>query len=114
MPDPFSLSVIVPVWMEAAGVTDTLRALQKEPETLDAFFKELSGSIKLDLKDRSFVLLGHGKGKADVAEQFSKWLAEHDKSVYDRILGVAAIDLSAATDADIEQRAIEVTRGGVV
>ena len=28
MPDPFSLSVIVPVWMEAAGVTDTLRALQ--------------------------------------------------------------------------------------
>jgi rSAM/selenodomain-associated transferase 2 len=28
LPDPFSLSVIVPVWMEAAGVTDTLRALQ--------------------------------------------------------------------------------------
>ncbi|SNC75526.1 transferase 2, rSAM/selenodomain-associated [Marinobacter sp. es.048] len=28
MPDPFSLSVIVPVWMEATGVTDTLRALQ--------------------------------------------------------------------------------------
>lgn len=28
MPDPFSLSVIVPVWMEAAGVTDTLRVLQ--------------------------------------------------------------------------------------
>ncbi|MCM0612559.1 TIGR04283 family arsenosugar biosynthesis glycosyltransferase [Marinobacter sediminum] len=27
MPDPFSLSVIVPVWMEAAGVEDTLRAL---------------------------------------------------------------------------------------
>ena len=28
MPDPFSLSVIVPVWMEAEGVTDTLRAVQ--------------------------------------------------------------------------------------
>jgi rSAM/selenodomain-associated transferase 2 len=28
LPDPFSLSVIVPVWMEAAGVTETLRALQ--------------------------------------------------------------------------------------
>jgi rSAM/selenodomain-associated transferase 2 len=28
LPDLFSLSVIVPVWMEAAGVTDTLRALQ--------------------------------------------------------------------------------------
>ena len=91
------------------------RATGRDDEKeLDAFFKELSGSIKLDLKDRSFVLLGHGKGKADVAEQFSKWLSEHDKSVYDRILGVAAIDLSAATDADIEQRALEVTRGGVV
>jgi len=28
LPDPFSLSVIVPVWMEAEGVTDTLEALQ--------------------------------------------------------------------------------------
>jgi len=28
LPDPFSLSVIVPVWMEAEGVTDTLRAVQ--------------------------------------------------------------------------------------
>lgn len=91
------------------------RATGRDDEKeLDAFFKELSGSIKLDLKDRSFVLLGHGKGKADVAEQFAKWLSEHDKSVYDRIMGVAAIDLSAATDADIEQRALEVTRGGVV
>jgi len=81
---------------------------------LDAFFTELAGAIKLDLGDRSFVLLGHGKGKADVAEQFTKWLAEHDKSVYDRVLGVAAIDLPAATDSDIEQRALEVTRGGAL
>ena len=28
MPEPFSLSVIVPVWMEAASVVDTLQALQ--------------------------------------------------------------------------------------
>ncbi|GAB36106.1 hypothetical protein [Gordonia otitidis] len=91
------------------------RATGKDDEKeLDTFFKELSGSIKLDLGDRSFVLLGHGKGKADVAEQFTKWLAEHDESVYSHILGVAAIDLSAATDSDIEQRALEVTRGGAV
>ncbi|KMQ73881.1 transferase 2, rSAM/selenodomain-associated [Marinobacter subterrani] len=28
MPEPFSLSVIIPVWREAAGITETLRALQ--------------------------------------------------------------------------------------
>ncbi len=28
MSDPFSLSIVVPVWMEAAGVVDTLEALQ--------------------------------------------------------------------------------------
>ncbi len=28
MPEPFSLSVIIPVWMEAVSITDTLRAMQ--------------------------------------------------------------------------------------
>lgn len=67
MPDPFSLSVIVPVWMEAASVTDTLRALQPirvrghEVIVVDAGSSDRTAELARPLCDR---LVVSGKGRA--------------------------------------------------
>ena len=67
MPEPFSLSVIVPVWMEAASVADTLRALQPirarghEVIVVDAGSRDRTAELARPLCDR---LVVSGKGRA--------------------------------------------------
>ena len=67
MPDPFSLSVIVPVWMEAAGVADTLNDLQPirarghEVIVVDAGSTDRTVELARPLSDRVVV---SGKGRA--------------------------------------------------
>ncbi|WP_373001835.1 TIGR04283 family arsenosugar biosynthesis glycosyltransferase [Marinobacter sp.] len=67
MPEPFSLSVIVPVWMEAASVTDTLRALHPirtmghEVIVVDAGSRDRTAELARPLCDR---LVFSEKGRA--------------------------------------------------
>ena len=67
MSDPFSLSIVVPVWMEAAGVVKTLEALQPlraqrhELIVVDAGSTDGTARLASPLADR---VIQSGKGRA--------------------------------------------------
>lgn len=67
MSDPFSLSIVVPVWMEAAGVVETLEALQSlrsaghEVIVVDAGSTDGTARLASPLADR---VVQSGKGRA--------------------------------------------------
>lgn len=74
------------------------------------YFDELAAALTEEIGARRFVILGHGTGKSDVAEDFVLRLQEKDPALADRIAGVGVLDLSAAGDADIEAAAQRVIR----
>ncbi|WP_187298715.1 TIGR04283 family arsenosugar biosynthesis glycosyltransferase [Marinobacter sp. F3R11] len=67
MSDPFSLSIIVPVWMEAGGIVETLEALQPlrsaghEVIVVDAGSTDGSAGLAAPLADR---VIQSGQGRA--------------------------------------------------
>lgn len=67
MSDPFSLTIIVPVWMEAGGIVETLEALQPlrlaghEVIVVDAGSTDGSAGLAAPLADR---VIQSGKGRA--------------------------------------------------
>lgn len=87
-----------------------LRTVEKQTgnddvRDLDHFFRTVAGHIKTDFGHRGFVILGHGAGKSNAAEDFDKWVVKHDPVVREQIRGIGRVDLSAANDRDLEQAA---------
>lgn len=67
----------------------------------DEVARELTGVIGGD----RFVVLGHGKGKANAGAAFVARLEHSHKGLAHRLAGVGQADLSSATDADLEEAA---------
>jgi arginine repressor len=59
----------------------------------------------------TFVVLGTGGGKSDVAAEFIGRLQDRHPQVAEHLAGSGSIDLSAASDSDIEAKAIAVLHG---
>ncbi|MFE7720501.1 hypothetical protein ACFU44_15830 [Nocardia rhizosphaerihabitans] len=74
------------------------------------YFDDLAVALLEEIGPQTFVLLGHGTGKSDVAEDFLLRLKEKNHALADRVAGVGVIDLSAADDAAIEAAAQKIVR----
>ena len=74
------------------------------------YFDQVAEALRTTAPDRPFVVLGHGHGKADIAVEFVERLRAAHADVAARVTAVAAVDLSAATDADLEAAAQEAVR----
>lgn len=78
---------------------------------LDAFFTDLADALTPIVADRTFVVFGHGTGKSNVAELFVERLRDKHHDLAEKVVAVADIDLSAATDADIEAKTKQLAQG---
>ncbi len=75
---------------------------------LSHFFDDLATAIAQDAAGQTFVVLGHGAGKSNVADGFVARLRDRHPSVAEHLAGVADVDLSAVDDAAIEAKALAV------
>ncbi|WP_246782197.1 hypothetical protein [Tsukamurella paurometabola] len=80
-----------------------------DEQVLVTYFDKIAATLAED--EQSFVVLGHGGGKSDIGAEFIARLRSHHPQVAERLAGSGYIDLSAATDTDIEKKAIEVLHG---
>jgi hypothetical protein len=53
-------------------------------------------------------VLGAGHGKSAAAESFAERLRTHHSVIGHRLLGVGRVDLSSATDTDLQTAALAV------
>ncbi len=72
---------------------------------LTAYFDDIATALTETPTATPVVVLGAGHGKADLAPAFADRVHEHHHLLGDRVRGVGDIDLSAATDADLEAAA---------
>jgi intein/homing endonuclease len=78
-----------------------------DEQVLVTFFEDIAAALKSD-GDRTFVVLGHGAGKSDVAAELVARLKAHHPDVAAHLAGVGEIDLSAANDDAIERKTVEL------
>ncbi|MGJ4844422.1 hypothetical protein [Leifsonia sp. Le1] len=110
--------------LDAQSVTDTrttltdhtreghhLRTVERhtghdDESDLIHYFDAIADTLRATVRGREFIVIGHGTGKANVAEGFVERLraAHHEEAALLR--NVVDLDLSAATDADIEDAAL--------
>lgn len=89
---------------------DHLRTVERQTgrddeHDLVGYFTAIGRELTAQYPGREFVVLGHGHGKANTAEQFVERMKSHDKTVHARIIAVGQIDLSAASDTAIAREA---------
>jgi len=77
---------------------------------LNHFFDAVAEALRSTAPERSFVVIGHGSGKADVAAEFVERLRAAQADVAARVSALTELDLSAASDADIEAAAQAAVR----
>lgn len=75
---------------------------------LKRFFDDLVSELNTVAAARDIVLLGHGTGTSNAAQQFSDYLAEGSHPLHEHIVAVGDIDLSAAGEPEIEKKAQEL------
>lgn len=78
-----------------------------DEHVLVTYFDEIAQAL-VDGGDRTFVVLGHGSGKSDVAAGFVERIQAKRPELAQHLAGVGAIDLSAANDAAIEDAAVRL------
>ncbi|MFC6012941.1 hypothetical protein [Nocardia lasii] len=88
--------------------TVTRRTGHDDDQVFVKYFDDLAVTLIEDIGTEDFVLLGHGRGNSDVADDFVKRLKEINPPLAKRIAGVGVIDLSAANDAAIEAAAQKI------
>lgn len=76
---------------------------------LKAFFDKLAETLRPLVASQTFVLFGHGEGKANTAAAFVERATAHHPEVAAQLAATAQIDLSAATDTILEAKAKELT-----
>jgi hypothetical protein len=89
---------------------DHLRTVERrtgrdDERDLVGYFTAIGRELTEQYPGRHFVVLGHGHGKSNTAEQFVQRMKSHDKTVHARILAVGQVDLSAASDTDLAREA---------
>lgn len=75
------------------------------------YFDDLAVALLEEIGTEGFVVLGHGTGTSDVAEDFVLRLREINHALADRVIGVGVIDLSAANDTALEAAAQQIAAG---
>jgi hypothetical protein len=81
------------------------RTSEHDEVALDAYFDAVAEAIRAETADLPVVLLGHGTGASDAAELFVAHLGTHYPLLLPRIRARGVIDLSNASDAEIEDAA---------
>ncbi len=76
---------------------------------LKRFFDDLITELNKDAAGRDFVLLGHGSGKSNAAQEFKKYLEKDRHPLHEHIIAVGDIDLSAAGEPELEKKAQQLT-----
>ena len=79
-----------------------------DKKDLDRFFDDLVTEIDKEAAGRDFVLLGHGTGTSNAAEEFEKFLSHRHEPLHEHIIASGVIDLSAAGLPEIEKKAQEL------
>lgn len=85
-----------------------------EKHTMVTFYDEVAKELVDVLNangQNSFAILGHGKGTSNAGEGLAERIREKHPALRSRLAGVADVDLSAANDAELEQRARAVVGG---
>ena len=99
---------------DGASVARRLRTVERkrgrdDVHILTHFFDEVAAALDDTPAEVPIVVLGAGHGKADEASSFAERLqAHHPGALADRLRGVGHIDLSAASDTDIQAAALDV------
>jgi hypothetical protein len=75
---------------------------------LTGYFDDVATALTALPDDVPLVVLGAGHGKSAAAESFAQRLRTHHSVLGQRLRGVGRVDLSSATDTDIETAALAV------
>jgi len=75
---------------------------------LTGYFDDIATALASYPDEVPLVLLGAGHGKSAAAESFAQRLRTHHRSIGDRLVGVGRVDLSSATDTDLQTAALAV------
>lgn len=72
---------------------------ERVPED-DSFYEEIATDL---VNAGSIILIGHGIGKSNAAEFLSDYLKSHHPETFQRVIDIEVADLSALTEAEIEE-----------
>jgi hypothetical protein len=78
---------------------------------LTGYFDDIAAALTSLADDVPLVVLGAGHGKSAAAESFAQRLRTHHSVLGQRLRGVGRVDLSSATDTDLETAALAVLEG---
>lgn len=78
---------------------------------LTGYFDDIAAALTALADDVPLVVLGAGHGKSAAAESFAQRLRTHHSVLGQRLRGVGRVDLSSATDTDLETAALAVLEG---
>ena len=78
---------------------------------LTGYFDDIAAALTSVADDVPLVVLGAGHGKSAAAESFAQRLRTHHGVLGQRLRGVGRVDLSSATDTDLETAALAVLEG---
>ena len=75
---------------------------------LTGYFDDIATALASYPDDVPLVVLGAGHGKSAVAESFAQRLRTHHSVLGHRLRGIGRVDLSSATDTDLQAAALAV------
>jgi hypothetical protein len=78
---------------------------------LTGYFDDIAAALTSVADEAPLVVLGAGHGKSAAAESFAQRLRTHHSVLGQRLRGVGRVDLSSATDTDLETAALAVLEG---
>ena len=86
------------------------RSGRDDVHDLTGFFDDVARELMSFPDQVPLVVLGAGDGKSAAAESFVERLRAHHSGAAHRLRGVGRVDLSAATDSDLESAALAVLK----
>jgi hypothetical protein len=78
---------------------------------LTGYFDDVAAALTSLADEEPLVVLGAGHGKSAAAESFAQRLRTHHGELGQRLRGIGRVDLSSATDTDLETAALAVLEG---
>jgi hypothetical protein len=84
------------------------RSGRDDVRDLTGFFDDVAAALAAFPDEVPLVVLGAGHGKSAAGEEFAQRLRTHHSALRHRLRGVGRVDLSSATDTDLETAALAV------